>query len=98
MPACSPPGSSAATSTTSSTSTTGASPWWSAFRNALLRRSRRDHRALRYVSAGHNPPLLRRASGDVEALPPTAMLLGMTADTPVEARQVQIGPADRLLA
>jgi sigma-B regulation protein RsbU (phosphoserine phosphatase) len=53
---------------------------------------------LTYVNAGHNPPLLRRASGDVEALPPTAMLLGMTADTPVEARQVQIGPADRLLA
>ena len=52
---------------------------------------------LTYVNAGHNPPLLRRANGDVDLLQPTAMILGVAADAAVEARQAQIGPADRLL-
>jgi sigma-B regulation protein RsbU (phosphoserine phosphatase) len=52
---------------------------------------------LTYVNAGHNPPFLRRVNGDVDQLQPTAMILGVAADAVVEARQVQIGPADRLL-
>ncbi len=52
---------------------------------------------LTYVNAGHNPPLLSRADGTVERLPATTMLLGVEADAPVEARQTEIGPADRLL-
>ena len=52
---------------------------------------------LTYVNAGHNPPLLRRADGTVDELEPTAMMLGVSADAPVEARQVEMRPADRLL-
>lgn len=52
---------------------------------------------LTYVNAGHNPPFLRRANGEIEQLPATAMLLGVMPDAPVEARQVQIEPNDRLL-
>jgi hypothetical protein len=52
---------------------------------------------LTYVNAGHNPPFLRRANGDVDQLPPTAMLLGFARDAEVEARQARLEPADRLL-
>jgi sigma-B regulation protein RsbU (phosphoserine phosphatase) len=36
-----------------------------------------DSGALRYVSAGHNPALLRRASGEIEQLKATGVPLGM---------------------
>ena len=52
---------------------------------------------LTYVNAGHNPPFLRRADGEVERLQPTAMILGVAADAVVETRQVQIERTDRLL-
>lgn len=50
-----------------------------------------------YVNAGHNPPILLRSDGRVDRLQPTAMVLGVMADTVVESRQVEIKPADRLL-
>jgi serine phosphatase RsbU (regulator of sigma subunit) len=52
---------------------------------------------LTYVNAGHNPPILARADGGVERLQPTCMVLGVTAETPVEVGRAQIRPADRLL-
>jgi sigma-B regulation protein RsbU (phosphoserine phosphatase) len=42
---------------------------------------------VRYVNAGHNPPLLMRADGRIERLPATSIALGVLADaefTPVE--------------
>jgi hypothetical protein len=53
--------------------------------------------AMTYVNAGHNPPILLRTGGRVERLQPTAMLLGVMADTVVESRQVEIELTDRLL-
>jgi len=53
--------------------------------------------SLTYVNAGHNPPFLLRADGQVDRLPPTAMVLGVAADAVVEAGQARIAPADRLL-
>lgn len=53
--------------------------------------------AMTYVNAGHNPPILLRADGRVERLGPTAMVLGVTADALVEARQIELKPSDRLL-
>ena len=53
--------------------------------------------ALTYVNAGHNPPFLVRADGSMERLEPTAMVLGVKPDAPVETGQTRIGPADRLL-
>jgi sigma-B regulation protein RsbU (phosphoserine phosphatase) len=50
-----------------------------------------------YVNAGHNPPILLRSDGRLERLQPTAMVLGVVGDAGVEARHVQIKPADRLL-
>ncbi len=35
---------------------------------------------LRYVNCGHNPPMLLRASGGVERLMPTAMVVGLVDD------------------
>jgi sigma-B regulation protein RsbU (phosphoserine phosphatase) len=52
---------------------------------------------LTYVNAGHNPPLLRRATGAFDQLAPTAMLLGVERDAPVEAGRVCVGHSDRLL-
>jgi sigma-B regulation protein RsbU (phosphoserine phosphatase) len=52
---------------------------------------------LNYVNAGHNPPMLLRGDGRVDRLPPTSMVLGMLADTPVESARAELGPADRLL-
>jgi phosphoserine phosphatase RsbU/P len=50
-----------------------------------------------YVNAGHNPPILLRSDGRVDRLQPTAMVLGVMADTVVESRQVEIEPTDRVL-
>jgi serine phosphatase RsbU (regulator of sigma subunit) len=50
-----------------------------------------------YVNAGHNPPIVVRSDGRVDRLQPTAMVLGVMADAVVEARQVEIKLADRLL-
>ncbi len=52
---------------------------------------------LTYVNAGHNPPFLRRANGDVDQLLPTAMLLGFAKDATIEAGQARVEPSDRLL-
>jgi hypothetical protein len=52
---------------------------------------------LTYVNAGHNPPILLRADGRVERLQPTAMVLGVMADTAVDTGLAELGPADRLL-
>jgi serine phosphatase RsbU (regulator of sigma subunit) len=50
-----------------------------------------------YVNAGHNPPILLRSDGRLERLQPTAMVLGVVGNAGVEARHVEIKPADRLL-
>ena len=62
----------------------------------LARLDPREH-ALRYVNAGHNPPLLIRAGGDVEELKDGGMVLGMFEDTPYEEGVVGLGSGDALL-
>ena len=62
----------------------------------LARLDPRQH-ALRYVNAGHNPPQLIRASGDVEELKDGGMVLGMFEDTPYEEGVVSLGSGDALL-
>ncbi len=53
---------------------------------------------LRYVNAGHNPPLLIRADGEVESLHAGGMVLGLFEGVPYEAGRVQMRPGDTLLA
>jgi phosphoserine phosphatase RsbU/P len=52
---------------------------------------------LRYVNAGHPPVLLRRASGKVETLEATAMVIGAFAGWQAETQSVRLEAGDRLL-
>jgi serine phosphatase RsbU (regulator of sigma subunit) len=52
---------------------------------------------LSYVNAGHNPPLLIRAGGDVERLVEGGMVLGMFESVPYEAGSVGLGAGDTLV-
>lgn len=52
---------------------------------------------LRYVNAGHNPPLLMRRAGGIENLSATAVALGVMPDARFEAMETPLEPGDRLL-
>jgi sigma-B regulation protein RsbU (phosphoserine phosphatase) len=52
---------------------------------------------LRYVNAGHNPPLLVRSDGGVEALEEGGMVLGMFDSVPYADAVVDLRPRDTLL-
>ncbi|MFL6193263.1 MAG: SpoIIE family protein phosphatase [Thermoanaerobaculia bacterium] len=52
---------------------------------------------LRYTNAGHNPPLVLRASGEIEELPSTGVPLGLLPQAPYGAREVTLGPGDVLV-
>jgi sigma-B regulation protein RsbU (phosphoserine phosphatase) len=54
-------------------------------------------RRLVYANCGHNPPLVLRADGSCERLPPTAPVMGMMADWTCEERDVRIAPGDTLV-
>lgn len=53
---------------------------------------------VRYVNAGQNPPMLRRASGRLEWLAPTGMALGLSRQATYEEAVLTLAPADVLLA
>ena len=52
---------------------------------------------LRYVNCGHNPPLVLRASGEVDRLMPTAMVVGLVEDWTCEVGDTALGPGDLLV-
>ncbi len=55
-------------------------------------------RALTYVNAGHNPPLVfRGADGALERLMPTGIALGAAEGRDYSSRTVDIGPGDGLV-
>lgn len=54
--------------------------------------------ALAYVNAGHPPPIVCRAAGNVERLPATAVALGMFDRVTFEAAHVELAPGDLLVA
>ncbi len=51
---------------------------------------------LSYVNAGHNPPLLVRAAGDVEELPSGGMPLGIFGGAKFRAERVELAEGDLL--
>ena len=53
---------------------------------------------LRYVNAGHNPPLLVAADGTVRELDATGMPTGLTKDAEYEVTTVHLGAGELLLA
>jgi sigma-B regulation protein RsbU (phosphoserine phosphatase) len=52
---------------------------------------------LRYVNAGHNPPLLVRGDGSVDALHEGGMVLGLMEGVPYQEGEVALGPRDTLV-
>jgi serine phosphatase RsbU (regulator of sigma subunit) len=56
-----------------------------------------DRRVMRYVNAGHNPPLLLRGDGRVESLDSTGRPLGLLPGGEYEERQVALDEGDWLL-
>jgi serine phosphatase RsbU (regulator of sigma subunit)/pSer/pThr/pTyr-binding forkhead associated (FHA) protein len=52
---------------------------------------------LRYVNAGHNPPLLVRGDGSVDALHEGGMVLGLMEGVPYQEGEVALGPGDTLV-
>lgn len=57
----------------------------------------RQAEKLWYVNAGHNPPLLRRMGGRLEALQPTGMAIALSARATFETRAVPFRQGDTLL-
>jgi phosphoserine phosphatase RsbU/P len=53
---------------------------------------------MRYVNAGQNPPMVRRASGRLEWLPPTGMALGLSRKATYEEGTLTLAPGDLLMA
>lgn len=54
-------------------------------------------RKLTYANAGHNPPILLRASGRADLLAPTGTVLGVFPDGHYEQGSFSIGTGDRLV-
>jgi serine phosphatase RsbU (regulator of sigma subunit) len=57
-----------------------------------------DGHRLRYVNAGHNPPLVLRANGSHEVLDPTGRPVALLAGGGYEEQSVDLGEGDALLA
>jgi sigma-B regulation protein RsbU (phosphoserine phosphatase) len=53
--------------------------------------------SLAYANAGHEPPMLKRADGDEQALAVTGPILGVGLDARYEEKAVALGPKDTLL-
>ena len=52
---------------------------------------------LRFINAGHNPPLLARANGTVEQLESGGLPLGIMEFSEYEAATAKLGPGDALV-
>ncbi len=53
---------------------------------------------VRYVNAGQNPPMVRRASGRLDWLAPTGMALGLSRRATYDEASLTLAPGDLLLA
>jgi len=67
------------------------------FTTAFLAEFDPASRALTYINAGHNLPVLRRGSGDVERLSEGGLPLGIQANAPYESGSVVLRGGDWLL-
>ncbi len=68
------------------------------FTTAFLAEYEPLSRVLRYVNAGHNPPVLRRKSGTNEELRAGGLPLGVMGDASYESGAVTLEPGDLLAA
>ncbi len=67
------------------------------FTTAFLAELDPVNRVIRYVNAGHNAPILRRALGAIERLDQGGVPLGVVPATVYEAVSVQLAPGDTML-
>ena len=67
------------------------------FTTAFLAEYDPASRALTYINAGHNAPILRRSSGAVERLSNGGLPLGMWADKTYESGNLTLQPGDWLV-
>ncbi len=67
------------------------------FTTAFIAEYAPDSRALKYINAGHNAPVLRRNSGIIERLEKGGMPLGIQSTAPYEAARVVLDPGDWLV-
>jgi serine phosphatase RsbU (regulator of sigma subunit) len=67
------------------------------FTTAFLAEFDPASRALTYINAGHNAPILRRSTGAIERLSNGGLPLGMWADKSYEAGNVILQPGDWLV-
>jgi sigma-B regulation protein RsbU (phosphoserine phosphatase) len=67
------------------------------FTTAFLAEFDAASRTVLYINAGHNTPILRRASGLVERLTMGGLPLGIKADTTYESGRITLQPGDWLV-
>ena len=67
------------------------------FTTALLAELDPATRALTYINAGHNPPVLRHASGSFERLEAGGLPLGIEPEAAYESGSVTLAPGDLLV-
>jgi len=56
-----------------------------------------ERHVLRYVNAGHNPPMLIRGDGQVEKLSTGGIILGFLPDSPYGVAETEMRPGDLLV-
>lgn len=67
------------------------------FTTAFLSEYDAAHRTLDYINAGHNNPMLRRASGQIERLDVGGLPFGILPDAKYESARVTLNPGDWLI-
>jgi sigma-B regulation protein RsbU (phosphoserine phosphatase) len=67
------------------------------FTTAVLSEYNPSSRRLTYVNAGHNAPILRRATGVVETLEVGGVPLGIRSATNYETASLELKPGDALI-
>ena len=67
------------------------------FTTAFLAEYDPVHRTLDYINAGHNNPILRRASGQIERLDVGGLPFGIQPEVKYECATVTLAPADWLI-
>ena len=67
------------------------------FTTAVLAEYDPESRRLAYVNAGHNPPILRRASGAIELLEAGGLPLGIDSSAAFETAGIELHPGDILI-
>src|SRR5579864_4770607 len=67
------------------------------FTTALLAEYDAVHRTVHYINAGHNHPILRRASGQIERLDVGGLPFGIMPEAAYQAATVTLAPGDWLV-